>query len=110
MCPARHQEVTVHNPRTANTLRVRDRTDSNWDQIYSGTQFGSWLDHPGPEFEDAVDPFLSTLKTWVKTFNLRAQWMVDAGIRTVRAWESDLNWEGLPPWVIRSAEIYGGLS
>jgi hypothetical protein len=84
------------------------RKAPDWDDVYGSDAFLHWLYQSGPEFEDAVAPFLSALKSWLEKFNLRAPWLDDAAIRTIRAWESDLDWEGLPPWVIRSPGIPHG--
>jgi hypothetical protein len=35
------------------------RKAPNWDDVYESDHFLHWLDQSGPEFEDAVDPFLS---------------------------------------------------
>jgi hypothetical protein len=86
------------------------RTALDWNDVYESDAFMHWLDQPGPEFEDAVDPFLSAVKSWMDRFNLRVLWLGDAGIRTIRALESDLDWERRPSWVIRSCEIPHGLT
>jgi hypothetical protein len=82
----------------------------NWDDVYRSDAFVHWLDQSGPEIEDAVDPFLSALKSWIEEYNLRAPWLGDAAIRTIRALESDLDWKRRPSWVIRSPDIPHGLT
>jgi hypothetical protein len=86
------------------------RTAANWDDVYECDHFLHWLDQPESKFEDAVDPFLSVLKSWIDRFNLRVPWLGDAAIRTIRAWESDFDWERRPSWVIRGIGIPHGLT
>ena len=86
------------------------RAASDWDDVYVSDVFMHWLDQTGPELDGAVDPFLSVLKSWIEEFNLRAPWLGDAAIRTIRALESDLDWERRPSWVIRSIGIPQGLT
>ena len=81
------------------------RKASNRPDVYENKAFMDWLTRTGPEFEDAVDPFSLALKSWRDKFNLRAQWLVEAGIRTIWALEAGLDWEGRLPWEIRSWEM-----
>jgi hypothetical protein len=82
----------------------------NWADVYESDHFLHWLDPPEPEFEEAVDPFLSALKSWIEEYHLTAPWLGDAAIRTIRALESDLDWNRKPAWVIRNCEIPHGLT
>jgi len=81
------------------------RKAPNRPDVYENEAFMDWMTRTGPEFEDAADPFSLALKSWRDKFNLRAPWLLEAGIRTIWALEAGLDWEGRLPWEIRSWEI-----
>jgi hypothetical protein len=74
----------------------------NRPDLYENKGFMDWLARTGPDFENAVDPFSLALKSWIERFNLRSEWLADAGIRTIWALEAGLDWEDRLPWEVRS--------
>jgi hypothetical protein len=86
------------------------RKEKSWRDASTSDDFHIWFVQAGPEFEDAKQPLRSALEEWVDEFNLRAIWVGDTVLRTIRAWESGLDYMGRYRYVLRAPTIPMGLS